>query len=125
MSLDRWIDTRMKCDLEFEPKEYVTRIWLKGKMIGWINRGEKTFYTVRNREKHYFRKFKGWGVSKQLVHVLLRQQINTLRIMLPEEKKLETVRTSLFLRDGANYEHGDYERQLVLPESSFTVEEKK
>lgn len=120
-SLDGFIDVP-KQGLEFVKAGTVVRVFLDKRLLGWISRSASTFTSPRERTVHYFHKYAGWGISEQLLGILNNQHVETIRLVLKDEKTVLTVKTKTWFLKGIGYKHRSFERQSILPESYFTAE---
>ena len=105
---------------------------INGRKTGEINWDKRFFFTKRRYPSHYFRLFGGYGLSRQTLDYLFRNDIQ--RIQVQEERMVDgqTRRRIIWfnlldwLRDGRKYvdrvgrHPGDYrvDEQLVCPLSS-------
>lgn len=78
---------------------------------------EGKYITRRNKEKHYFRKYKGYGISTNILHKLSEMNINKI-ILIEEtqegENRLETRTEEIWAR-GIRYTHKQADHQIILP----------
>ena len=89
----------------------------RGGVIGYILNGK--YYTKRE-EKHFFRQFNGWAISKIVLEILRdKKGIDEVIIFCGDTKY--TAKIEIFLKEGSKYKDVDDE-QLVLPLIKFRVE---
>lgn len=98
------------------------------KTIGFIranNETPPTYITERNKTKHYFRKYEGYGMSTKILRLL--KDSNVQNIIIIEETENEEKR-KLTTTVNTYYEHGQYhtykeaDHQLILNIKYFKTE---
>lgn len=97
------------------------QIHLDGRKIGYktkLANGELTFVSPRKRSTHYFRIFKGWGISKEVLQYLKDEGFTRIHL---RTSKIETLMSTLdaWFRHGIPYQREPYEPQVILPEIYF------
>lgn len=94
-------------------------VYVGDRRAGCIN-PEKVFVAPRTNG-HYFIKYKGWGLSEDLLHSLIDKNILTTMLIVSKAKgtRLLKVNTSTWIEKGIPYKHEDFEQQLILPEKDF------
>ena len=101
------------------------RVIYAGKRVGWI-RG-KTYITKRNYEDHYFRKFKGFAISRKVLDALVKEGVETILIIFSDRNGEKLLRSHIkqWYEEGFDYlyilEDGSRDEQLVL--SIYRMEE--
>ena len=93
-------------------------MYLDGKFIGWTAKtfeGKKAYISPRVREKHFFRKFQGWGIAQKLLGLLILNGYEEIHIRLG---KRETLISDIndWRKHGIFYKHPAFEPQIILPE---------
>jgi hypothetical protein len=94
------------------------QFFVADRLAGWLTRDsqdELLFVSARNRAEHYFRIFRGWGISAELLTHL--KTLNVAFIIL-KINNAETLRSTPeeWLRLGRPYQRRPFERQLIIPE---------
>lgn len=92
--------------------------YFNGKVIGYEkNRDGKTVYvSPRNRQRHYFRMYQGWGVGESLLRHLAKRGVASICVRLEGEAPL-FADVKDFAAYGIRVEHSGFETQIVLPET--------
>lgn len=93
------------------------QIWLEDRMLGWITTtmdGKKVFVSPR-KKSHYFRNFKGYGVSEQLLEFLEQNLFDQIHLRIGKRKTLISNLTG-WREHGQPYRHQKFEAQIILPE---------
>ena len=89
--------------------------------VGWLYRDgyKRVFVSPRQRDKHYFIKYSGWGVTKDLILDLAKKGVKEFWLKLPEGY----YRTNLknFINFGTKHrnESSPHELQLILGDTFF------
>jgi len=101
-------------DFELKGKQ----VWIGNRKAGWITttmEGKKVFVSPRKRKQHYFRKFKGFGLSVELLEFLKRNKFDEVHLRIG---KRQTLISPLAYWDiyGIDYHIEPYEPQKILPE---------
>lgn len=96
-----------------------------GKVVG-ILREDKTYISRRN-EKHYFRKFQGFGISYSVIEKLLNMRCSKVIIIYEKNNKEEKYETSLFnfINYGETWKDLEGDFQKILPLSEFNQKKLK
>jgi len=95
------------------------QVWIGDRRVGWITttmEGKKVFVSPRKRKQHYFRKFKGFGLSVELLEFLKRNQFDEVHLRIG---KRVTLISPLAYWDiyGVDYhKKPEFEAQKILPE---------
>lgn len=92
-----------------------------GKLTGYIK--DRKYLMYKNRERHYFKKYKGYGISKSILDILKQENIREVIIIEElkngERRKIETT-TEKFYTRGIRHKYKQADYQLILPETEFT-----
>jgi len=94
------------------------RVYLDGKFVGWTAKtfeGKKAYISPRSRRKHFFRKYRGWGISERLLALLILNGYDEIHIRLGERTTLIS-QIEDWRRHGIPYHHPDFDPQIILPE---------
>lgn len=100
------------------------RVYLDGRHIGSITKlgnGKKTLICHRNRKKHFFRKYNGWGISQEALHLLAGTDVTHIQVRIGKSTTL-TSNLKDWFKHGKKYHKPPYEPQIILPEKHFTQE---
>lgn len=94
------------------------QVWIGDRRVGWITttmEGKKVFVSPRKRRQHYFRKFRGYGLSVEILEFLKRNQFDEVHLRIG--KRL-TLISKLAYWDiyGIDYHKKEFEPQKILPE---------
>lgn len=97
------------------------RVYVKDRLAGWLCVDEKNrriFVSPRDRSKHYFRMFQGWGISAELLQYLKAEFVQEIQLKLYGEPWKAA---SLFnwVKYAVEYQAPGFEPQLVLVETYF------
>lgn len=96
---------------------------------GWIRKNEdgtQTYISYRNRTKHYFIKYEGYGISLEVLKLL--KDSNIENIIIIEEYNEEGDKRKLlteveeYFKYGTYYKHINEDYQLILPIIRFKTE---
>lgn len=88
-----------------------------GKEMGVINLEKNAYITRRKRKEHYFRKYKGYGISVSILQYIKTKGVSNI-ILIEENKKGERIyRTTRreFFKKGIRHTDKQADRQLILP----------
>lgn len=99
------------------------KVFWHGKNVGLLKSDRTEFLSVRNK-CHFFRKFNGFGISKELLMHLENMGVLKIKIVyLKDENKIEVWKTylNIFFRKGILYQNGS-DVQLILPREYWRVE---
>ena len=99
-------------------------VFLEDRNIGSITRsmdGKKVFVSHRKRSVHFFRKFKGWGLSQELLEFLRRNKFDQVHLRIGQRETLIS-NVDDWLQHGKHYHKTPFEPQLVLAEKHMTQE---
>lgn len=103
----------------------MTHIELNGKITGIIKKEEQKYITYRNKEKHTFKKYSGYGISKEIIRILKDENIQKIIIIEKNEKQgtQKLLKTTLpkLEEKGITYKNNKDE-QLILPLSYWETE---
>lgn len=98
------------------------QILVDGRKAGWITKlgdGTRIFVSPRDRAKHYFRIFEGWGISRALFTFLLKT-VEVQEIHLKIGKFLILMsKMDDWEKHCIPYHKEPFEPQIVLPEKYF------
>ena len=98
------------------------QIWVDGRKVGWITRimsGKRVFVSPRDRAKHYFRIFAGWGLSRDLFTYLLKTvQIEEIHLKIGKALTLESEMKD-WEEHATPYHKEPFEPQIILAERFF------
>jgi hypothetical protein len=98
-------------------------ILVDGRKAGWITRlGDETrvFVSPRDRAKHFFRIFAGWGISRALFNYLLKiVQVQEINLKIGTSLTLVS-QMKTWEEHGIPYHKEPFEMQIILPEKYFT-----
>lgn len=92
-------------------------VYVGGRHVGYVTTllsGEEAYVSPRKWHRHYFRKFKGFGVTRKVLRYLRRENIGEVQLRFGESKFLIS-RTADWFRHGIPYHHREHEAQLILP----------
>lgn len=97
-------------------------IFVDGRKAGWITKvgnNIRAFVSPRDRAKHYFRIFEGWGISRALFTYLLKTvQVQEIHLKVGKSLTLTSQMRS-WEEHCIPYHKEPYEPQIVLPEKYF------
>jgi hypothetical protein len=94
------------------------QLLLEGRKLGWtttLANGEKAFISPRRRSRHYFRIFKGWGLSKEVLRFLHDNDVKWIQLRIGKAEMLMSELGDWFIY-AQDYYKPPFEPQLVLPE---------
>lgn len=92
-----------------------------GKEMGVINKTKNAYITRRKRTEHYFRKYKGYGISTAILDKLKERNIENIiliEITKKGEKVLRTTRQE-FYKNGIRHKNKEADNQIILPEERW------
>ena len=93
------------------------------RFIGFLN-SENNFVAI-NYTYNFFNKFKGWGLSEELVFDLMSRSIPKIILQIKESKinekivKLLVATTDVWMEKGHRIHEEGFERQIILEEGLF------
>lgn len=95
---------------------------MKGRKVGFITR-DGIFISPRRKE-HKFRIYNGWGLSTEVLNLLIKKKVREIRIVVYGEKrkypeKVLITTPDLWKQKGIPYQDKKYEPQLILRECDF------
>lgn len=95
-------------------------VMLGARKAGFLSRdaedAEKIWYiSPRNRERHYFKIFKGWGVAVEILEFLEKHDVYGIKLVV-DGKEILMVSLEMIRLHGDNVQYGGFERQMVLAE---------
>ena len=90
----------------------------KDKTLGYLY--NRNLIMPRKRSKHFFRMFKGWGISEDALDILIVTGIREMRIVEEEKNETFIIKPEEWRRNGIPHEFGD-EKQLICPEHLFSI----
>lgn len=97
------------------------RIFVNSRLAGWLAVDEKNrriFVSPRTRSKHYFRMFRGWGISAELLQYLKAAFVQEIQIKLVGEAwRAATVFD--WIKNSVEHQSPGFEPQLILCEDYF------
>ena len=102
---------------EFDVKG--NQVWLGDRRIGWITttmEGKKVFVSPRQRRKHYFRKFRGYGLSVEVLKFLKRNQFDEVHLRIGKRLTLISKLTYWDIYGIDYHKKPEFEPQKILPE---------
>lgn len=91
--------------------------------IGFLNSDNN--FVAFNFTGNYFRIYKGWALSEELIWELLDRQVNKIIIQIFKDRarkemaKILAVTTDVFAEKGRKIKEPGFENQLVLSEANF------
>lgn len=85
------------------------QIKIKGVIVGYIPKANNVYISERDRDKHFMRKFRGYGVSVNVLKYLKKNGIKNIIIRLTSKDYLFNVddylNSHLIHRDGEDVQH--------------------
>lgn len=84
-------------------------LYVRGKKVGRISNG--VYFTYRDTDKHYFRKFMGFGISEYVLNELLNQDIK--KIIIKTDKEEEHLFTVLDYLQGITFTYKNDKQRIV------------
>lgn len=97
------------------------QVFLGKRKVGWLTllRGKvRVFISPRKRGEHFFRMFKGWGISEELLGLLENNEFVQIQIRIKGEPTL-CADVKLWRAKGIPYHKRGFEPQIILPEKHF------
>ncbi len=88
--------------------------------VGYIDHNNKTFTSVRRRDKHFYRNNKSWGIDTGVLLGLKEKGIKEIRIFDQQTGRTYCTSVASFFANGKDIDLG-YGKQKLLPESSFQI----
>jgi len=109
--------------MSFPIKVDKSRIYVGNRFAGTITNlnGEKVFLSYRNRAKHFFRNFKGWGLSREVFSYLKLNGVKQIHLRINLADTLTSNITD-WEKHAIPYHKPPYEPQLILPEKFFKIQ---
>lgn len=98
------------------------QVRLDGRRIGWITRTmdeKRVFISPRNRPEHFFRIFKGWALSRDVLNFLEQNNFDEVHLRIGKRETLISS-LSIWREHGIPYQKLPFEPQIVLPETFMT-----
>jgi len=95
------------------------QVWIGDRRVGWITTtmdGKKVFVSPRNRRRHYFRKFKGYGLSVAVLKFLKRNLIDEVHLRIGKRTTLISKLPYWDIYGIPYWKKPDFESQKILPE---------
>lgn len=94
----------------------MTYLKLNNRVVGSLN--EDTYITYRNTKKHFFIKFRGYGISTSVLDYLKEHGIVKIRIIEErvsgERRNINSTITD-WEEKGIEYKASEYDKQIILP----------
>ena len=100
---------------------------IRNKVVGTYDRLTKTYTTLRNKH-HYFIKFKGFGVSTEILLKLRKLGCNKIIIIYNKADGTQTVYQTYpekFLTEGYIWTDGELDHQRILPTEKINMKNDK
>lgn len=90
-----------------------------GKVITFIPTNETWFLTVRE-PKHYFIKYRGYGMAQEVVNMLIERKIPMIKLIYRGKTTIMyKAKPETFRDKGTPVQIGEFEPQFILNEDSF------
>ena len=83
-------------------------LYIRGKKVGKIV--NSVYFTNRCRERHYFRKYHGYGISLYIINELIDQDVTKILIKDEDGEYLFNVSDYLY---GISYTYNNDEQKIV------------
>jgi hypothetical protein len=96
------------------------RVFVNGRNLGMLRLDNK--FVTHRRERHFFRKFKGWGMSLDLLDKLADQGVEEIILIEHRDNGRQLMyktTPSSWLKLGKRYKHVKFEEQSILPTKYF------
>jgi hypothetical protein len=89
--------------------------------IGTYNKSSNTFTSIRHYSRHFMRKYEGWGLDKETIEILAKN--NSTIIIIDVENHIKyIVNANIFLQKGIEANFKSHKKQLFLNKNQFINE---
>jgi hypothetical protein len=97
----------------------IQTIVINNKIVGHVK--NKTYFTDRNPEKHFMRKYQGYGISQEILDKLFKMGVE--RVIIRAKPNEYVYSLSEFLNSGLchNFEGTDFQRFVSIPGKSVNT----
>lgn len=98
----------------------------KNRKIGKLTKdknGFKKLHVIR-KPKHYFRKYQGFGFNKELIQLMIKRNVKVIQLDYHSKNSVKKhfVNPKTVLKKGIEYNHKDFEPQLIIKEKDMILQ---
>lgn len=98
-------------------------VMLGNRKVGFLSRdaedAEKVWYiSPRNRDKHYFVIYKGWGIAIEILKFLEEHDVYGVKLVIDQKQLLKSSLAMIRLH-GSEVQYQSFEPQLIMAEKHW------
>ncbi len=79
----------------------------------------KVYYSERNYAEHYFRIYRGWGISKSVISKFFRIDLIVLKILNGTAVSYLLITPKSFVENAFSWVNKNVDEQLICPQDKF------